>query len=466
MFNFEDTICALATPNGQGALAVIRVSGNKAIEVCNRIIRFKKAEKSLEQLTTATIHYGYIKDNDQIIDDVLISLFKNPKSYTGEDLLEISCHGSAFIKQRILELLIRNGARLAEPGEYTFRAYRNGKMDLLQAEAVADLIDSNSEASHKLAIKQMRGGFSSDLIHLREQLLNFISLIELELDFSEEDVEFVDRSQLMKLISEILNKINSLLASFKYGNAIKNGVPVAIIGKPNVGKSTLLNALLNDEKAIVSEFPGTTRDAIEDTIVLNGILFRFIDTAGIRHTTDYVESIGIERTYENIRKAGVILLLIDPDECVEEIKNQTIRILSEINEDQTLILIVNKADTINQEAIEKISNHEALQDYKLFFISAKKRDNIHEIIDFLTQLYQEKQDIENSNIVTNVRHYEALMLSKDAGNGVFEGINKKISTDFIAQDIREILYYIGTITGEISTDEVLGNIFRNFCIGK
>jgi len=466
MYDNESTICAIATPAGQGAIAVIRISGKNTFNLCQKIIQFSKKSKKLIDQKASTIHRVHIIDNEIVIDDVLIFIFKNPSSYTGEDLIEISCHGSIYIQQHILELLIKHGARLAESGEFTYRAFRNGKVDLTQAEAIADLIDSYSESSHLLAMKQMRGGFSSILYLFRDSLLHFISLIELELDFSEEEVEFADRKDLKKLINEIIEKIVSLEESFYYGNAIKKGVPVAIVGKPNVGKSTLLNVLLNDEKAIVSETPGTTRDIIEDSIIYNGIQFRFIDTAGIHQATNQIEKIGIEKAYENIKKSLLILLLIDPNENPNSIIKQHIDFLKLIHKPQKLFLIINKIDQLDKSTLKKIKENKDLKSLNIIFISAKKNINIQYLINSMVDIILKTKPQEIEVVLNNVRHYDALFSANEAGKRVIEGLEKKIPTDLIAQDIREILYYIGSITGEITTDEILGSIFKNFCIGK
>lgn len=453
--NQDDTICALSTSAGMGAIALIRLSGKDAIGITEKIF-----SKSLTDKTTHTAHFGYLKDGGELIDEVVVTLFKNPASFTGQDIVEIACHGSVYIQERILNVLIENGARMAGPGEFSMRAFMNGKMDLSQTEAVADLISSSSAAAHKVAMHQMRGGFSKEINELREGLLTFASLVELELDFSEEDVEFADRAQLQNLVQEVKLKVSSLLASFKLGNVIKNGVPVAIVGSPNAGKSTLLNALLNEEKAIVSDIAGTTRDVIEDTIILNGIQFRFIDTAGIRETTDRIENLGIERAYDQIRKAAVILLLIDLKETpekyvlqqIEKFKNNT------NNEDQVLIPVFNKVDEID------------LKDYadlegKGVFISAKKRLNLDILVTKLSKSIGDFRT-EDQTIVTNVRHFEILKKCQLSLIKVEEGLTNQIPGDLLAMDIRETLHHLGEITGAISTDDLLGNIFANFCIGK
>jgi len=453
----KDTIVAIATASGTGAVAIVRLSGKKAIEITEKVFFTKKAKKLSEQ-KAYTIHYGEIIDNEQIIDDVLVSLFKSPHSYTGENSVEISCHGSVHIQQKILELLLRNGARLAEPGEFTLRAFLNGKLDLSQAEAVADLIASTSDASHRIAIQQIRGGFSNEISNLRNQLVNFISLIELELDFSDEDVEFADRKELKNLITEIKNHVSKLIKSFKLGNVIKNGIPVAIIGEPNVGKSTLLNLLLNEEKAIVSDIAGTTRDSIEDIISINGITFRFIDTAGIRETTDTIENLGIKRTFEKIEKAEIVLLMLDANDKnavqkIIDIKSKT--------ENKQLIIVVNKIDTNSD-----LKYFESIKKLTPIFISAKYKNNTNQLIDELLKSINYSSINKGDTIITNARHYEALQKAHISILRVIEGLKTQISGDFLAQDIREIMNYLGEISGEITDNEVLGNIFEKFCIGK
>jgi tRNA modification GTPase len=457
---FDDTITAIASPPGVGAIAVIRLSGNKAFEISEHIFFPYKTSMKISDQEGYRILYGVIKDREEYIDQVLVSFFRNPGSYTGEDTVEISCHGSLYIQQKILNLLITYGARPAAPGEFTQRAFLNGKMDLSQAEAVADLIASESEAAHRVAFNQIRGGFAKDLSDLRQQLLTFISLIELELDFSEEDVVFADRANLMKLIEVIRKRISELIDSFELGNVIKKGIPVAIVGEPNVGKSTLLNVLLNEDKAIVSEIAGTTRDAVEDMISVNGILFRFIDTAGIRHTEDKIETLGIERTMQKIEKAEIILYMVDTDhqkayDKFIEIKNHALN--------KKIILIINKMDLAKQFDLEKFK---ASGDLEIVEISAKHKLNIHQLNDVLLHTVHYSDQTAKSTIITNARHYHLLTKALESTIRVEEGLKKKQSNEFIAQDIREILNTIGEITGEFTSDEVLGNIFRNFCIGK
>ena len=461
----ESTICAISTAPGTGAIAIIRLSGSEAVNICDKLFVPAKKGNNLLQQKGNTVHFGTISDNNKIIDEVLVSIFKNPHSYTGEDLVEVACHGSLYIQQKILQLFINNGVRLAKPGEFTMRAFFNGKMDLSQAEAVADLIASTTEASHKVAVQQMRGGFSNEIKILRDRLLKFISLIELELDFSEEDVEFADRKDLKKLVNEIKALISRLINSFELGNVIKNGVPVAIVGNPNVGKSTLLNILLNENRAIVSEIPGTTRDVIEDTININGISFRFIDTAGLHETQDKIETLGIEKTYEKINIASIVLLLVDAQDEIKNIEYQISNIKKIIN-DKKFIVIVNKTDKLNDSELKTKINSLKNNDYSLIDISAINNINIDTLTNELIKTVNLSSLNANDVIVTNARHYEALVKAKENILRVIQGLDDNISGDFIAMDIRQVLHYLGEITGEITTDEVLGNIFKNFCIGK
>ena len=456
----NDTIIALATSAGVGAIAVIRISGEKAIEIVNTHFQSKYGKKKLTKVASHTIHLGSIVENNRFIDEVLVSVFKNPNSYTGENVVEINCHGSVYIQQEIMQLFLKNGVRNAEPGEFTLRAFLNGKMDLSQAEAVADLIASNSAASHQVALQQMRGGFSTEIENLRQQLLNFASLIELELDFAEEDVEFADRTQFNNLITKISSVLKRLIDSFALGNVLKNGIPVAIVGEPNVGKSTLLNALLNEEKAIVSEIAGTTRDAIEDEITIEGVVYRFIDTAGIRHTKDVVESIGIQKTLSTIEKAQLVLHIIDSSK-VGNIKNS----ISELENNypsKKILTIVNKADLLTNEEISLLKAHYS----NLIILSAKHKTGIHKLTTTLTQLANKGALSNNETIVSNSRHFEALNNAYTAIKEVQKGIDAQISTDLFAIDIRQALFHLGEITGEVTTEDLLGNIFANFCIGK
>ncbi|MCK9422420.1 MAG: tRNA uridine-5-carboxymethylaminomethyl(34) synthesis GTPase MnmE [Bacteroidales bacterium] len=459
----SDTICALSTAPGTGAIAVIRLSGTKAFQVIRDIFQPADDKLDIQTAPSHTIHYGIIGTGATILDEVLVSLFRVPHSYTGEDVVEISCHGSVYIQQKIIELLLTHGLRLAGPGEFTLRAFINGKFDLSQAEAVADLIASHSGSAHELAIRQMRGNFSRKIKHLRQQLVEFTSLIELELDFSEEHLEFADRKNLYDLLVRIRTELEQLVDSFRFGNVIKNGIPVAIIGKPNVGKSTLLNAILNEEKAIVSEFPGTTRDAIEDTIIIAGYNFRFIDTAGLRAAEDAIETIGIERTWEKIHEATIILYVFDvTEQSFQDVMNATEE-FKELATDKSkhLILIGNKTDKL-QELPKGFKN---FVEYETIFVSGKRRENIHLIADSLQKVVQ-NADISDRTIVSNTRHFEALQNALSAIISVDDGLQMKISPDLLTTDIRKALYHLGEITGEITTDEILGTIFSRFCIGK
>jgi len=465
----NSTIAAISTAPGKSAIAVVRLSGRDSISICDRIFHSPSLKKLANQPAN-TLHFGILKDGDDIIDEVVVSIFKAPHSYTGEDVVEISCHGSPYIQQKILETLVVKGARLARPGEFTLRAFLNGKMDLSQAEAVADLISSTSNAIHKVAMNQMRGGFTTEIKKLRERLLHFVSLIELELDFSEEDVEFADRTELKKLLIEIEQTIKKLRNSFSYGNAIKNGIPVAIIGKTNTGKSTLLNLLLKEDRALVSDIAGTTRDFIEDTITIDGINFRFIDTAGLRHTSDTIEKLGIERTYRKIEQAEIVLLVVDATEPAESATNSIQQIMKEVKKKkEKLVVVLNKIDCCVPEEIEFFSGviKSKLGNIgKLVAMSAKKGKNLNELEKVLKELVYNENIENNEVIVTNVRHFEALSKSHEAILRATEGLNNQIASDLIAQDIREAMHYLGEITGEITTDEILGNIFKNFCIGK
>jgi len=465
----DSTICAISTPSGPGAIAVVRLSGEDAVPICDKFF-FSKGKKLIKQKPN-TLHFGTIRDGDKIIDEVVVGIFKAPHSYTGEDVVEVSCHGATYVQQQLLQLFINNGARLATPGEFTMRAFLNGKMDLSQAEAVADLIASTSRASHKVAINQMRGGFSDEIKKLREKLVNFSSLIELELDFIEEDVEFADRRELKDLVLKINKLIEQLVNSFSLGNVIKNGVPVAIVGKPNVGKSTLLNSLVKEEKAIVSEVPGTTRDAIEDTIVIEGVVFRFIDTAGLRETSDFIENLGIRKTYQKIKQASIVLLLVDATDDINIINGSVKEILKQTSsDDKQLILVINKTDKLTDSEINKKFTRKKLDSLReqdgFILISALDHGDVHDLAQELVKTINLKALEENDIIITNTRHYEALFHSSEAIQRVLNGLEKEISGDFLAQDIREVLHYLGEITGEITTDEILGNIFSKFCIGK
>ena len=496
----SDTIIALATPSGIGAIGVIRLSGPEAITLVNQVF----GGKDLSLQKTHTIHLGTIKDGPIVLDEVLISIFIGPKSYTKEHVIEISTHGSGYIIESIIKLLVRKGARPANPGEFTLRAFLNGQLDLSQAEAVADLIASNSQASHQVAMQQMRGGFSGELQQLRDQLIHFASMIELELDFGEEDVEFANREDLKGLIYQINRVLHRLISSFEQGNVMKNGVPVVIAGKPNVGKSTLLNALLNEERAIVSEIAGTTRDTVEDHMIIGGINFRFIDTAGIRDTEDIIEAKGVERTHEKIKQAKLIIYMVDPEQDVNEIEEQ-VHYLNELN--IPFLTVLNKQDLVSQEFEEGLSligyqlsgskntnssqdnnsfsaqpdNSQQITDYtpysaqpnnqqpttnQLIVISAKNKTGIEE----LKQEILRKVNLHAINtddvLVSNIRHLEALQKTEESLNRVLENINNPITSDFLASDIKQALYYLGEITGKVTTDDLLETIFSKFCIGK
>ncbi|CAL66881.1 tRNA uridine-5-carboxymethylaminomethyl(34) synthesis GTPase MnmE [Christiangramia forsetii] len=471
----NDTIVALATPSGAGAIAIIRVSGPDALEIVAPLFK-AKSKKDLAKQPTHTLHLGNVMDGERTIDEVLASVFRAPKSYTGEETVELSCHGSPYIQQEIIQLLIRKSCRSAEAGEFTLRAFLNAKMDLSQAEAVADLINSENAASHQMAMQQMRGGFSNEIQKLREELLNFASLIELELDFAEEDVEFANRDQFKDLVSKIQTVLKRLLDSFATGNVLKNGIPVAIVGEPNVGKSTLLNALLNEERAIVSEIAGTTRDTIEDEMSIGGVGFRFIDTAGIRETKDVVESIGIKKTFEKISQAQVVVYLVDSSQiAVNRERLQQVRIEIEKIKNKfpqkPLLIIANKTDRLADEEIhnlktklEEISSHAERAQFLL--LSAKTNLGVEELKEKLLE-YVNTGALRNSDtIVTNSRHYAALLKALEEINKVEEGLNADLSGDLLAIDIRQALHHFGEITGEITNDDLLGNIFANFCIGK
>lgn len=462
MINLDATICAIGTPLGTGAIAVIRINGTQAFNIVSLIFRPSNKSKSVSDIESNTTVHGIIYDEEQIIDEVIIACFRAPRSYTGEDMIEISCHGSLYIQNTLIQLLIRSGAKLAEPGEFTMRAFLNGKLDLSQAEAVADLIVSESKAAHSLAIHQMRGGFSLEIASLRTKLLEFASLIELELDFSDEELEFADRKELLLLIDKIKKVITKLVNSFQLGNVLKNGVPVAIVGKTNVGKSTLLNVLLKEEKAIVSDIHGTTRDSIEEVINIGGVLFRFIDTAGIRQTKDRLESMGIERTFDKISKARIILVLTDLTEVVKEIQSQIQAI--PIHDDQQLIVILNKSDLSDDKNILDVKQQLGMN-CPVIAISAKKALNIEELHRVLINSIH--YDInEHDLVVTNLRHYQALQQASEAIIRVVEGIEYNIGNELVASDLKDVLNYLGEITGEITTNDILVNIFSHFCIGK
>lgn len=458
-----DTIVALATPQGIGAIGVIRLSGPRAIEICESVFATKNlTKKTLNDKDSHTIHFGVIHDNDIILDEVLVSLFKAPHSYTSENTVEISCHGSHFIQQQTIQLFIRHGARMANQGEFTLRAFLNGKLDLSQAEAVADLISSNSAASHQLAMQQMRGGFSSKIQLLRNNLIDFASLIELELDFSEEDVEFADRKDLKKLVLTIQKIVQRLIDSFEIGNVIKNGIPVAIVGKPNVGKSTLLNVLLNEDRAIVSDIAGTTRDVIEDEINIDGVLFRVIDTAGIRDTNDIIESMGVQKTFEQIKLSSIAIYMFDAHEITSSELKLIVEEIKPHLHDSQLVLVANKID---KEDIE-YTKREFAGFPELIFISAKEQIGIDALKKHLVTLFDKRIVNVTETIVTNARHVEALRNTNSSLIKVLEGLNNNVTGDFLAMDIRAALHHLGTITGDISSDDLLANIFSRFCIGK
>lgn len=451
----SDTIVALSTPQGVGAIGVIRLSGADAVNIVQRVFK----GKDLRQQQSHTLHFGYLMQNDKVLDEVVVSLFLAPSSYTKENVVEISCHGSPYIQQKIIELLIDQGARPAKPGEFTLRAFLNGRFDLSQAEAVADLIASDSQAAHQIAMQQMRGGISQKLKELRTALIEFAALIELELDFGEEDVEFADRSKLHTLLHQIVSELNTLIQSFQYGNAIKNGIQVAIVGKPNAGKSTLLNALLREERAIVSDIAGTTRDTIEETLTIDGLLFRFIDTAGLRETGDVIEKIGVEKSREKIRQADIVIFLYDHcEETAEQLQSE----LSIIPPDKKCIIAANKTDICPDRTVPATLNGIAV-----VALSAKKHDGLETLKKELTGMVLDGNVSANNTIITNQRHYESLQQSLKAVQEVITKLHDQIPADLVAQDIRVALRHLGNITGEIDTDkDILATIFSKFCIGK
>jgi tRNA modification GTPase len=470
MYSKSDTICAISTPPGRGAIAVIRCSGPDALRIADKIIQLPVRKGKLRDQPANTVHFSSVYDGSQVIDHVMVTLFKGPHSYSGEDTVEISCHGSPYIQKRILELLVQSGARMATAGEFTMRAFLNGKLDLTQVEAVADLISSGSRASHRVAMHQMRGGFTGELKKLRDKLLTFTSLVELELDFSEEDVEFADRGQLKALLDEITRVLKSLIDSFTLGNVIKRGIPVAIVGKTNAGKSTLLNLLLREEKAIVSEIEGTTRDSIEDLISIRGIHFRLIDTAGLRNTEDAIEKLGIQRTWQKIGQASIVIQVLDTRSKPEEITQLGKKIRAvQGGDEKHRIMVLNKMDLIPADKLELI-----LRDLKavldkneiLIPLAAKSGENLPLLEQALVDACGITATHENDVIITNVRHYEALENALRAMKRATDGLNSGLTGDLLSQDIREAIHYLGEITGEITNDEVLGNIFKNFCIGK
>ena len=447
-FNTEDTICAITTGGGMSAIAIIRISGSKAIEITNSVFN-----KEISESKTHTLHFGDFTDDKEVVDEVLVSIFRGSKSFTGEESIEISCHGSIYIQNKIIQILIKNGCRLATAGEFSMRAFKNGKLDLTQAESVADLIESESKGAHKTALNQLKGGISSKLKELRSQLIDFASLIELELDFSEEDVEFADRKQFHDLLKKLKSELEKLIQSFKLGNSIKNGIAVTILGAPNVGKSTLLNCLLNEDKAIVSDIAGTTRDAIEDTLIIEGYNFRFIDTAGIRKTTDTIENLGIEKTLEKANKSEIILFIIDAN---QELESQLME-LNKVRKENIarVLVIVNKID---------VCEVDLNQDY--ISISAKNGEGISALKNKLLNFINTAKISESDSIVSNLRHYEQLQLTLHEINSIINGMGNNISGDFLSINIRQALFHLGSITGEVTTDDLLGNIFGKFCIGK
>ncbi len=452
--NIEDTIVALATAPGIGAIGVIRLSGSRAITICDTVFK----GKDLRKVSSHTIHFGTIRDGEKVLDEVLVSVFIAPKSFTKEDVVEISCHGSQYIIKQIIQLLVRQGARLAQPGEFTKRAFLHGQFDLAQAEAVADLISADNAAAHATALNQMRGGFSEKIKALRDQLIHFASMIELELDFGEEDVEFASREALVKLITDLKSVITALITSFNLGNVIKNGVPTVIAGRPNAGKSTLLNALLNEEKAIVSDIPGTTRDFIEDEMIIDGISFRFIDTAGLRDTEDKVEAMGVERTQAKMKQASLILFMVDmagtsPTEIGQEVNRLE-------NLGIPFIVVGNKVDKID------VAQLDAFKGFEILYLSALNKENLDGLKTEILKLAQLDNFNSGDTVVTNIRHYESLLKTNSALDDVLSGIDNQVTNDFLALDIRTSLHHLGEITGDITTDDLLANIFSKFCIGK
>ncbi len=462
--NPKDPIIAIASAPGTGAIAVIRISGTGCIGIVSPLFKsLKKKSLSLSDVKSHSLHFGVIEDEGRTLDEVLVSVFKGPHSYTGDDTIEISCHGSAFIQQQILSTFLKKGVRLAQAGEFTLRAFLNGKMDLSQAEAVADLIAADSSFSHQLALQQMRGGFAGEIKLLREELIHFASLLELELDFAEEDVEFASRKDLGNTVQKLLKKIYSLIDSFDLGNVLRTGIPVVIAGKPNVGKSTLLNALLNEERAIVSHIPGTTRDTIEEEIVLGGIKFRFIDTAGIRETTDVIEKIGVQKTYQKIKESPFILYLFDINETsAGDLRLELAELQKHLAPDFRLIPVANKIDGHDA---EKVKN-----DYQgidgMMYISAKEKVNVHALAGFLREQFHNGLLDGTDSTVSNARHADALRKTAAALERVQDGLSRQVTNDFIAGDLRFALHHLGEITGQISTDDLLENIFSKFCIGK
>jgi tRNA modification GTPase len=461
-FNRSDTICAISSPAGMGAISLIRISGEIAIDVMNKVF-FPANSHNINEIASHTVYYGSFIEGEEVIDSLLMTVFRAPHSFTGEDMVEFSCHGSLYIQKRIMETLLTMGLRLASPGEFTLRAFLNNKLDLSQAEAIADLISATSKGAHDLAMNQMRGGFSCKIKELREKLIGFTALIELELDFSDEDVEFADRSEFLRLVEEIKTEVETLKESFKQGNVLKHGIPVAIVGKPNVGKSTLLNALLNEEKALVSEIPGTTRDSIEDILSIEGIAFRFIDTAGLRESQDEIELMGIERTYQKINQAQIVLYVIDISKTtVDDIKIALKDFTEHIqNPEKKFIIIGNKIDKLQKTPL-KFSE---LVELETIFVSAKRKENTGMILDTLLRSVN-LANTGNKAIVSNIRHYESLSKTLSAIENIEEGLLQNLPTDLLSTDIRTALHYLGEITGEITNEDILGSIFSKFCIGK
>lgn len=463
--NTNDAICAIATASGMGAIAVVRLSGQRCHEIALSIFKSRTRNLDKSSIVPNKAYFGDLVDGTDVVDEAIVTFFASPHSYTGEDSVEISCHGSVYIQQKVLEILIARGARLAGPGEFSRRAFLNNKLDLAQAEAVADLIASQSEASHKIAVNQLKGGFSKELRDIRSRLLDITSLLELELDFSEEDVEFADRTQLLELIEEAISHIGRLTESFRLGNAIKNGIPVTIAGETNTGKSTLLNAILGEERAIVSDIEGTTRDTVEETFNIFGTLYRFIDTAGIRQTTEEIERIGIERTFKKMEEADVILGMVDMTKGLEKAISAIRLIVSKVDrQQQTLIVLCNKRDVARDFPCEQLLSE--FEDIPIEFVSAKDNDDVERIKRFIFNNSSLHSVGANETLVTNMRHYESLRRSKENLEQVREGIMVGLSADLLSQDLRQALFYLGSITGEITNDEVLGNIFGRFCVGK
>ena len=463
--NTNDAICAIATASGMGAIAVVRLSGQRCHEIALSIFKSRTRNLDKSSIVPNKAYFGDLVDGTDVVDEAIVTFFASPHSYTGEDSVEISCHGSVYIQQKVLEILIARGARLAGPGEFSRRAFLNNKLDLAQAEAVADLIASQSEASHKIAVNQLKGGFSKELRDIRSRLLDITSLLELELDFSEEDVEFADRTQLLELIEEAISHIGRLTESFRLGNAIKNGIPVTIAGETNTGKSTLLNAILGEERAIVSDIEGTTRDTVEETFNIFGTLYRFIDTAGIRQTTEEIERIGIERTFKKMEEADVILGMVDMTKGLEKAISAIRLIVSKVDrQQQSLIVLCNKRDVARDFPCERLLSE--FEDIPIEFVSAKDNDDVERIKRFIFNNSSLHSVGANETLVTNMRHYESLRRSKENLEQVREGIMVGLSADLLSQDLRQALFYLGSITGEITNDEVLGNIFGRFCIGK